>query len=80
MRLFFSMVMLAAMITLRPFVLRDFFFEVANGVFFCFQASFPPESEDIEPALLAMSLTTLGEVSRPVSSFSRVAVSRISDY
>ena len=41
---------------------------------------FAPQSEEIEPALLGMSLTTLGEVPRPVSRFSRVAVARISNY
>ena len=39
---------------------------------------FAPQSEEIEPALLGMSLTTLGEVPRPVSRFSRVAVARTS--
>ena len=40
---------------------------------------FAPQSEEIEPALLGMSLTTLGEVPRSVSRVSRVAVARISD-
>ena len=38
-----------------------------------------PQREEIEPALLGMGLTTRGEVSRPFSRFSIVAVARISD-
>ena len=41
---------------------------------------FAPQSEEIEPALLGMSLTTLGEVPSSVSRFSRVAIATISDY
>ena len=51
--------------------MRDFFFEVATRYFFAFKLVFAPKSEEIEPALLGMSLTTLGEVRvpRPVSLF-----------
>ena len=38
-----------------------------------------PQREEIEPALLGMGLTTRGEVSRPFSRFSIVAVARNSD-
>ena len=55
-------------------------FLLACRDFFCFQVSFCPVKEEIEPALLGTSLTTLGEVPRPVSRFSIVAVARISDY
>ena len=52
----------------RPIVMREFFFSrLQTEFFFCFQASFCPVSEEIEPALLGMSLTTLGEVPRSVS-------------
>ena len=57
----------------------DVFFEVANRDFFAFKLVFAPYREEIEPALLGMSLTTLGEVPRPVYRFSIVAVPRISD-
>ena len=56
-----------------------FFFEVANRDFFAFKLVFAPLREEIEPALLGMSLTTLGEVLRSVSCFSIVAVAIISD-
>ena len=59
--------------------MRDFFFEVATRYFFAFKLVFAPKSEEIEPALLGMSLTTLGEVPGSVSRFSRVAVARIPD-
>ena len=47
--------------------------------FLCFQVSYCPRTEEIEPALIGMSFTTLGEVPRPFSRFSIVAVGRISD-
>ena len=56
-----------------------FFLEVANRDFFAFKLVLAPKSEEIEPALLGMSFTTLGEVPRPVSRFSIVGVARISD-
>ena len=59
--------------------MRDFFFEVATRYSFAFKLVFAPKSEEIEPALLGMSLTTLGEVRRSVFRFSRVEVARISD-
>ena len=58
----------------------DFFFEVASRLFFAFKLVIATYSEKIEPALLGMSLTTLGEVPRSVSCFSSVAAARISDY
>ena len=57
----------------------DVFFEVANRDFFAFKLVFAPYREEIEPALLGMSLTTLAEVPRPVSCFSIVAVAIISN-
>ena len=33
---------LGANFGIKPFVIQDFFFEVANGEFFCFQVSFCP--------------------------------------
>ena len=67
----------------RLFYAGLLFFEVANRDFFAFKLIFAPYSEEIEPALLGMSLATLGEVhtvSRSVFRFSRVAVAIISDY
>ena len=55
----------------------DLFLEVASRDFFAFKLVFAPKSEETEPALVEMSLTTLGEVLRPVSRFSRVAVTII---
>ena len=63
-----------------PFFIGDFFFEVANGDLFAFQVIvFAPQSEEIEPALGGMNLTTLRDVPRSVSLFSRFAVARKSD-
>ena len=56
------------------------FFEVTNRAFYAFKLVIAPLREEIEPALLGMSLTTPGEVPRPFSRFSIVAVERISDY
>ena len=53
--------------------------EVANRDFFAFKLVLTPKSEEIEPALLGMSLTTLGEIPRSVKNFSSVAVARIPD-
>ena len=58
---------------------KTFSFEVASGAFLAFKLVFTPQREEIEPALLGMSLTTLGEVPRPVFRF-RVAVAIILDY
>ena len=63
----------------RPVVLRELFFRLQTEIFFAFKLVFAPQSEEIKPALLGMSLTNLAEVPRPVSLFARVAVSRISD-
>ena len=63
---------------LRPFVMREFFLGCKQK-FFAFKFVFALWSEEIEPALLGMSLTTLEEVPRPVSRFSRVAVAKRSD-
>ena len=57
-----------------------FFFLVINRAFYAFKLVVAPQREEIEPALLGMSLTTRGEVPRPFSRFSNVAVARISDY
>ena len=57
----------------------DFFFEVTNRAFFAFKLAIAPQREEIEPALLGMSLTTRGEVPRPFSRSSNVAVAIISD-
>lgn len=62
----------------RPFVVRDFFLGYRDSS--VFKLDFAPESEEIEPALLGLNLTTLGEVSRTVFRFSRVAVERIMNY
>ena len=61
--------------------MRDFFFEVANRDFFRFLSKlvFAPYREEIEPALVGMTLITLREEPRPVSRFSLFAVARISD-
>ena len=56
------------------------FFEVAKRIVFAFKLGFARQREEIKPALLGMSLTTLGEVPRPVSRLSIVAVARISTY
>ena len=58
----------------------DFFFEVANRASYAFKFVIAPQREEIEPSLLGMSLTTRGEVPRPFSHFSIVAVAGISDY
>ena len=55
------------------------FFEATNGALYAFKLVVSPQREEIEPALLGMSLTTGGEVPRPFSRFSIVAVARISD-
>ena len=59
--------------------MRDFFLRLQKEFFFAFKLVFAPLREEIEPALLGMSLTTLGEVLRSVSCFSIVAVAIISD-
>ena len=60
--------------------MRDFVFEVDNRVFFfSLRLVFAPQRKQIDPTLLGMSLTTLGEVPGSVYLFSRVAVARISD-
>ena len=64
----------------RVMLCGTFFFEVANRFFFSFKLVFAPSREEIEPSLVGMSLTTLGEVPRPVSRFSIVTAARISDY
>ena len=56
--------------------LRGLFFEVTNRAFYAFKLVIAPQREEIEPALVGRSLTTLGEVPRP---FSRFSVARISD-
>ena len=56
------------------------FFLVANRYFFAFRLVFAPSNEEIEPALLVMSMPTLGEVPRSVPRFSRVTVTRIPGY
>ena len=63
----------------RPFVTRDVCFEVASRDFVFSQVSFFTVKGRIEPALLGMSLTSLGEVPRSVSRLWRVEVTRISD-
>ena len=60
--------------------MRKFFWNVANKVFLSFVVEFAPQREEIEPALLGMSLTTLGEVPKLSFPLSRIAVARISDY
>ena len=55
----------------------DFFLGYRD--FYAFKLVIAPQREEIEPALLGMSLTTRGEVPRPFSRFSIVAVARISD-
>ena len=44
----------------------DVFFEVTNRAFFAFKLVIAPQREEIEPALLGMSLITLGGVPRSV--------------
>ena len=44
--------------------MRDVLFEVAKRDFFAITLVFSPLREETEPALLGISLTTLGEVSR----------------
>ena len=51
----------------RLFYAGLLFFEVANRDFFAFKLIFAPYSEEIEPALLGMSLATLGEVCTHIS-------------
>ena len=63
----------------RPFLTGYFFFEVTSRGFYAFKLVIAPQREEIEPALLGMSLTTRGEVPGPFSRFSIVAVARISD-
>ena len=58
--------------------MRDFFVRLQTYIFFAFKLVSAPESKEIEPGLLGMSLTTLGEVPIPVFRFSRVAVAIIS--
>ena len=58
----------------------DFFFRLQTELFLAFKLVNAPKREEIEPALLGMSLTTRGEVPRPFSRFSIVAVAIISDY
>ena len=64
---------------LRPFLRGDFLFEVTNRAFYAFKLAIAPQREEIEPALLGMSLTIRGEVPRSFSRFSIVAVATISD-
>ena len=64
---------------IRPFLMWDFFGGVTNRAFFAFKLVIAPQREEIEPALLGVSLTTRGEVPRPFSRFSIVVVARISD-
>ena len=63
----------------RPFLMGDFFLGVINRAFSDSKLVIAPQKEEIEPALLGMSLATRGEVPRPFSRFSIVAVARISD-
>ena len=65
---------------LRLIVMRDLSWGCKPIYFLFFYLVSAPKSEEIEPAPLGMSLTTLGEVPRSVFRFSRVAVARISDY
>ena len=53
--------------------MRDFFRRLRTEFFYCL-------NEEIEPAFLGMSLTALGEVSRPVLRFSIVAFAIISNF
>ena len=57
----------------------SFLFLVTNRAFYAFKLGIASQREEIEPALLGMSLTTRGEVARPFSRFSIVAVAIISD-
>ena len=57
--------------------MEDFFFRLQS--FFCFQLVIALYREEIESALLGMSVTTLGEVPISVFRFSRVGVAIISD-
>ena len=61
----------------RPFLMGDFIFEVTSRAFLALKLVIAPSKEKIEPALLGMSLTTLGEVPRSVFRSSRVAIARI---
>ena len=68
---------LGANFGIKPFVIQDFFFEVANREFFCFQVSFCPAKRG-NRASSSRNETTLGEVFRPVSRSPIVAVAIIS--
>ena len=61
----------------RPFLMGEFFFWGCKQSFFCFKSVIAPWREEIEPTLLGMSLTTLGEVPRSFFRFSRLAVAII---
>ena len=52
-----------------------------HRAFYAFKLVIAPQREEIEPALLGMSLTTStrGKVPRPFPRFSIVAVARMSD-
>ena len=56
----------------RRFLTGDFFFSVTNRAFYAFKLVIAPQREEIESALVGMTLTTRGEVPRP-------SVARISD-
>ena len=45
------------------------FFRLQTEIVFTFKLVFTPQSEEIEPAVLGMSLNTLGEVSSTQTSF-----------
>ena len=64
-------------IDLGRLVCGDFLFRFAKRYFVASKLVFAPNREEIEPAHLRMSLTTLGEVHRPVSRLSIVAVAAI---
>ena len=55
--------------------MRDFFFLRLVA----FKLVFAPSRGEIEPTLLEISLTTLGEVPKSVSRVSRAAIAIISD-
>ena len=55
------------------------FLRLTTEFFFALSLVFAPQRKQIDPTLLGMSLTTLGEVPGSVYLISRVAVARISD-
>lgn len=59
--------------------MRDVHCELLKQIIFTWKLTFAPEPEEIESALLGMNPSTLDEVPKAVSSFSRVTIARFSD-